>query len=233
MYKTIVIIAIFLSGILFVSAFYQNENPANDEVQNIVALGDSLTDGVGDKTGEGYVNNLEELLNQEKEAKVTIQNYAIRGQESDGVKKQLNLTNITQDVQQADYIILFIGTNDLLQSNGGNLSDINKSSIEAGAQKYEENLHEILSKIREENASSPILFLGLYNPYPGSEEIEHIIESWNKNSKDAVDSYQNVKFISTNDIFEEKSTKYFSDALHPNEKGYEKITERIVKEYDF
>jgi len=77
------------------------------------------------------------------------------------------------------------------------------------------------------------LFLGLYNPYPDSQEIEDEIVEWNEKSQAIVDDYENIKFILTNELFQEKSTDYFSDALHPNEKGYSLITKKILDEYDF
>ncbi|QFT89554.1 Spore germination lipase LipC [Bacillus sp. THAF10] len=233
MKRSFILVTVLLVIVLISSAmFHKKENPTGKE-ESMVALGDSLTHGVGDDGGQGYIDNLEGLLEEEKNIVVRVKNYAIRGQESDGVVKQVNLTNVSQDLQKADYIILFIGTNDLLQSNGGDLSGIDEKKIAAGAKNYEENIEQILTRIRKENPSSPILFLGLYNPYPDSTQIERIIERWNRNSLEVVKKYDKVKFISTNHILKEKSTEYFSDALHPNEKGYQKITERIVKEFDF
>ncbi len=133
----------------------------------------------------------------------------------------------------ADYILLFIGTNDLIDSNGGDLYEINEDKIDQGQESYSENLEEILEKLRDANSEAPILLLGLYNPYPDSEKIDEIMEDWNAESKKIVDDYGRTKFIATNDIFKEKSTEYFSDALHPNKKGYQLIARKIVKEYDF
>jgi lysophospholipase L1-like esterase len=41
-------------------------------------------------------------------------------------------------------------------------------------------------------------------------------------------------FIPINDLFKDKKkTKYFSDKLHPNEKGYQLIANRVLESYDF
>ncbi|MFC4075361.1 GDSL-type esterase/lipase family protein [Salinithrix halophila] len=82
--------------------------------KRMVALGDSLTYGYGDRLGNGYVDSLEERLNEKYEKTFTIKNYGIRGQETDGVLKQLAHWNIQQEVKKADTVILFIGTNDLI-----------------------------------------------------------------------------------------------------------------------
>lgn len=229
------LIVVALIGAGFYSGYQKKAetNEPDHSPKTMVTLGDSLTYGVGDKSGEGYVDNLEKLIQEEKDANVKVKNYGIPGQESDGVVKQVKLTNIQKDIRNADYIILFIGTNDLIQSNGGDLKGINEEKIKEGAVKYEKNVKEILKSIRQENKDVPVLFLGLYNSYPDSAEHEDIIVEWNENSQKMVDDFEPIKFISTNDLFKEKSKEYFSDSLHPNEKGYDLITEKIIDEYDF
>ncbi|WP_010194266.1 DUF459 domain-containing protein [Bacillus sp. m3-13] len=239
MKKTIIyaaaLIVVALIGAGFYSGYQNNKETTNSDQspKTMFTLGDSLTYGVGDKSGEGYVENLEKLIQDEKGANVKVKNYGIPGQESDGVVKQVKLTNIQKDIRNADYIILFIGTNDLIQSNGGDLKGINEKVIKEGALEYEKNVKEILKTIRQENKDVPILFLGLYNSYPDSTEHEDIIIEWNENSQKMVDEFNRIKFISTNDLFKEKSKEYFSDSLHPNEKGYDLITKKIIDEYDF
>lgn len=239
MKKTIIyaaaLIVVALIGAGFFSGYQDNEDTtdSNRSSKTMVTLGDSLTYGVGDNSGEGYVENLENLIQEEKAANVKVENYGIPGQESDGVAKQVKLTNIQEDIRNADYIILFIGTNDLIQSNGGDLKGINEEKIKECAVEYEKNIQEILTTIRQENKDAPILFLSLYNSYPDSAEHEDIIVRWNANSQKIIDDFERIKFISTNDLFEEKSKEYFSDSLHPNEKGYELITKKIIEEYDF
>ncbi|TYS55908.1 hypothetical protein FZC74_17775 [Sutcliffiella horikoshii] len=239
MKNTIIYAAALILAALIGAGFYsgyqentetnENDNPP----KNMVTLGDSLTYGVGDNSGEGYVENLEKLIQDEKSANVRVKNYGIPGQKSDGVVKQVKLTNIQKDIRNADYIILFIGTNDLIQSNGGDLKGINEEKIKEGAVEYEKNIEEILKTVRQENKDVPILFLGLYNSYPDSAEHENIIVEWNENSQRIVDDYKRIKFISTNDLFKEKSKEYFSDSLHPNKKGYDLITKKIIDEFDF
>ncbi|NMH74185.1 hypothetical protein HF078_13930 [Bacillus sp. RO2] len=239
MKKTIIytaaLIVVALLGAGLYSGYQDNTqtNKSKHSPKTMVTLGDSLTYGVGDKSGEGYVENLEKLIQEEKETNVKLKNYGIPGQESDGVVKQVKLTNIQKDIRNADYIILFIGTNDLIQSNGGDLKGINEEKIKKGAVEYEKNIQDIVKTIRQENQDVPILFLGLYNSYPDSAEHESIIDEWNTNSQRLVNDYERIKFISTNDLFNEKSKEYFSDSLHPNEKGYDLITKKIIDEYDF
>ncbi|WJE14214.1 GDSL-type esterase/lipase family protein [Halobacillus sp. ACCC02827] len=200
--------------------------------ERIVALGDSLTYGIGDDSGQGYVENLKQWFETNGED-VKVDNYGIPDQQTDGMLTQMNDPEVLKSLQKADYILLFIGTNDLIESNGGDLSEINKEAIAAGKKDYVKNLKSILKTVRGSNGDAPILFLGLYNPYPNNGKIDEIIKEWNSTSKGLIDSYTGITFVETNDLFEEKTTRIFSDELHLNEKGYERLTKRIIQAYDF
>ncbi|AJD89823.1 GDSL-like lipase/acylhydrolase [Jeotgalibacillus malaysiensis] len=210
---------------------YDHNTP--ERGQELVALGDSLTYGVGDQSGAGYAENLEEVVNENREEPLTVYNYGIPGQQTDGLLAQLEDEEVKATLKNAEYFTVFIGTNDLIKTNGGDLNPLYDDRIQTGKEDYEKNLEEILTILREENPEAPILFLGLFNPYPENEEIQQIIDDWNNLSKSMVEEYPRVKFIATDGILKEKSTEYFSDALHPNEKGYELITKRMIEEYDF
>lgn len=71
---------------------YNKENwelSSNTPEKQIIALGDSLTYGYGDRSGEGYVDNLQWLFNKHYKGKVTVQNHGIPGQKSDGLLQQI------------------------------------------------------------------------------------------------------------------------------------------------
>ncbi|WP_408006459.1 GDSL-type esterase/lipase family protein [Pseudalkalibacillus sp. A8] len=224
---------LIISTIAGIVGLNKKQEAKTKKHEEVVALGDSLTYGVGDNTGNGYVSDLQLLLSQNKGGAVTVHNYGIPGQQSDGLLYQIKNTDVKDDLDDADYFIIFIGTNDVLKSNGHNLLPIYEKRLEVGKADYENNIREILSIIRNKNQEAPILFLGLYNPFPDSVQIEQVIEEWNKTSNEIINEYPRVKFISTNELFQKKSTEYFSDSLHPNKKGYKLITKKIVNEYDF
>ncbi|MFD6443408.1 GDSL-type esterase/lipase family protein, partial [Peribacillus sp. NPDC060186] len=219
--------------ICFVAYKFQASEPEDE--QDVMAFGDSLTYGKGDKDGEGYVEGLEdELNNSDSEKKVLFWNYGIKGQETDGVIDQLEDNRINTKLDKADTFIVYIGTNDLINSNGGNLKKISDQKIIDGKREYINHLHKILSILLKKNKKADILVVGLYNPKKDDQRLEKHVHDYNQSVKEVVEEDKRMIFIPTNDLFENKKKKeYFSDKIHPNEKGYQLITNRILVSYDF
>ncbi|CAH0232830.1 MULTISPECIES: GDSL-type esterase/lipase family protein [Peribacillus] len=229
-----------LAGLLIIVlvicfAAYELQASESEDVQRVMAFGDSLTYGKGDKDGEGYIEGLEdELNNPQSEQKVSFWNYGIKGQETDGVMKQLDDYRIKTKLDEADTFIVYIGTNDLINSNGGDLEKISDRKIIEGKREYISHLKKITSTLIEANDKADILVVGLYNPIKGNQKLEKHIRDYNLSIKGIADKDKRMLFIPTNDLFEDKKkTEYFSDKLHPNEKGYQLIANRVLESYDF
>ncbi|RIW38812.1 hypothetical protein D3H55_00175 [Bacillus salacetis] len=220
------ILGIFITTVILGWANYESKE------HTIAAFGDSLTYGYGDKGEEGYVDDVETVLNDKYESgPVDILNYGIVGQESKGVLQQLKDPEVREEAAEADSIIVFIGTNDLINSNGGDLNPLHEKKIKEGKDEYQRNLKSILKILRDENDKVPIHLIGLYNPYPENLEIEGYIDQWNKLNIEMSDKFAGINYIPLNGVFKDKSKrKYFSDSLHPNEAGYKLISRRILKD---
>ena len=231
--KRIVGLLFIVLVICLVAYAFQGVDAKND--QRVMAFGDSLTYGKGDKEGEGYIDDLKHETNDaDSEKKVQFWNYGIKGQETDGVMKQLEDTEINTKLDKADTFIVYIGINDLINSNGGNLKKINDQKINDGKKEYVEHLDKILSILLEKNKNADILVIGLFNPNKGDVKLENHINSYNSSIKERVAKDNRLKYIPTNDLFENKDKEqYFSDEIHPNEKGYQLITNRILDKYNF
>lgn len=229
-----VIFMIILITILAAFSLYDQSSDKSDGDRKVVAFGDSLTYGFGDEKGAGYIQTLEEKLNNQKQVDYEFSNEAIYGLESSGILNQLSDITISSKLENADYFILFIGTNDLINSNGGDLADIKKDEIERGQEIYQQNLEAIINILKQKNKDAPILVLGLYNPYPDSRQIESILDNWNKGIVNTIRDEKTITYIPTNDLFKGKNKKdYFSDSLHLNDKGYDLIANRILDKYKF
>jgi lysophospholipase L1-like esterase len=231
--KTLLILSLIF--IIVLLAAFSIVNPEKEEEDRlVVAFGDSLTYGYGDKKGSGYIDTLQTKLNSQNNKDFNFENEAIYGLESSGILTQLSDVSIRGKLDEADYFILFIGTNDLINSNGGNLENLKHEEIENGQKAYLQNLSAILNILTDKNENAQILLLGLYNPYPDSAAIETVIDDWNSEIKKAAKQEDQVVYIPTNDLFKGKDKKqYFSDSLHLNDKGYNLISERILEKYNF
>lgn len=230
--KKIVGLFFIVLVICLVAYAFQAVDAKND--QRVMAFGDSLTYGKGDKEGEGYIDDLKHKTNDSDSEKVQFWNYGIKGQETDGVIKQLEDLEINTKLDKADTFIVYIGINDLINSNGGNLKKINDQKINDEKKEYVQHLDKILSELLKKNNKADILVIGLYNPNKDDLKLENHISDYNHSIQKMVDKDSRLKYIPTNDLFENKDKKaYFSDEIHPNEEGYQLITNRILDKYDF
>lgn len=91
-----------------------NDPLSKDKIQ-ILALGDSLTKGVGDEAGDGYVGKVKRTLEQETGRPVYVWNYAVNGARTKDLLAKLEEAGSADYVRQANVILLTIGGNDLNQ----------------------------------------------------------------------------------------------------------------------
>ncbi|SFS89047.1 GDSL-type esterase/lipase family protein [Marininema halotolerans] len=199
--------------------------------KRILALGDSLTYGYGDREHEGYVGGLKRALNREdSDTQYRTTNAGIYGLRTDGVLKQLAKPEMTQSVKQADGIILFIGTNDFIQSTGGNMTHLYRNRLAKGEKRFVHHLHRILTQLRKQNSDAPITLLGLYDPYPNRVVSDPYIAKWNQASRNVIKHYHQTRFVPTQSLFEHRSKReVFSDELHPNHQGYQLIVQQLLR----
>ncbi|MBM7693070.1 lysophospholipase L1-like esterase [Peribacillus deserti] len=227
-------ILVIIAGL---AAYILNKPEEEKNEKVITALGDSLTYGLGDSKGHGYVTSLQKKLNKEHpDQTYNVKSFGVVGQESGGLLKRLSDPKVSKAVHNSDYIIVFIGTNDLVNSSKGNdLKGLPPRKLEEAKQNYLENLDHIVDTVEQLNHDVPIILLGLYNPYPNNgEKIEAYIDDWNQSANQLVKDEMRITFISTNDLFKGKEKKdYFYDSLHVNDKGYDLIAEKIINSYRF
>jgi lysophospholipase L1-like esterase len=201
----------------------------------IVALGDSLTSGFGDQSGNtGYITVLDQMLRKQRGVDQTqVKNYAIGGHRSDQLLDELNRSEVQYSISKADYIIVTIGGNDVITVAQQNIFDLTNAPFAEGNREYLINLNQIVSKIKEYNPHAHLYFVGIYNPFAslfsGVPEIEQLIESWNQSTENVLSSYDNTYFIPVADVFKGKEDQYlFDDYIHPNEAGYKQMANRIL-----
>ncbi|MGM8366513.1 SGNH/GDSL hydrolase family protein [Virgibacillus sp. W0181] len=199
----------------------------------VVAIGDSLTQGVGDSTGEGgYVGILNRSLNENKNI-VQFENYGKRGNRSDQLLKRLEDPEIAASLKQADIVLITIGANDIMQVFKESFTNLTMRKFEHERLQYEERLEMIFNKIKEVNPDTSIYLLGFYNPFDkyfkDIEELDMIVNGWNNTGKNVAQTFDQTYYIPIDDLFNEDTVNLFAeDNFHPNHLGYQRIAERVL-----
>lgn len=200
---------------------------------NIVAIGDSLTQGVGDRTGEGgYIGILDRTINHDRNIAV-FENYGKRGNRTNQLLKRLDEPNIIASIKQADIVLLTIGANDIMQVAKENFTNLTFKQFAEERVHFKERLTHIFSKIKEQNPYAQIYLLGIYNPFKqyfeDIKELEMIVNDWNNTSASVTAQFEDSTFIPIKDLFDHSEEPLFADDhFHPNYHGYYLIAERVL-----
>jgi lysophospholipase L1-like esterase len=239
-----------------------------DESQNykksvhFVAVGDSLTEGVGDETKRGgYIPLVTDALQQKYElTSVEKDNYGVSGERSDQILKRVKKdSDLRSSLASADLITMTVGGNDLFQAFQKNLTAKTAKQFNRPIKKYGEYVTDILAEMRELNPKAPIYVVGIYNPYylnfPDIKAMQTVVDNWNKETERLTKEMSNCFFVPVNDLLykgiatkdsAETSTSstsevkndalYDEDNFHPNNLGYQlmatAIQEKIVDTKD-
>lgn len=206
----------------------------SEEVQTkkltVLALGDSLTRGTGDETGQGYVGLVTARLKEELDD-VLVHNLGINGQNSSQLLQQLNEKNVIRQIQQADVILMTIGGNDLFQG-GDTLNHLNADNIKNLQENYLKNLEQIFTAIRGSNQQATIYMIGLYNPFIELDPTgvtNEVVRGWNYATETVAGKFEDIVFVPTFDLFQLSVNDYlYTDYFHPNQAGYELIGDRLA-----
>lgn len=199
----------------------------------LVGIGDSLTEGVGDPLKEGYIGITKDELERKYNINVAMDNYAKKGLRSDQLLKKLKKQEITHALADADMIFMTIGGNDMMQVFQKHFFHLNVDLFEKQSETFADNLREIMTIIRAENAEAPIFVIGLFNPYMVyfSEivEINKVIQIWNQKTEAVLDEYSQSYFVPTDFLFsDDEELLLHEDYFHPNRQGYELMAEELM-----
>ncbi|WP_410992920.1 SGNH/GDSL hydrolase family protein [Bacillus cereus] len=198
----------------------------------IVSLGDSLTRGVGDKEGIGYVGRMKEDLQKDYKQKIALTNLAVSGAKMPDLLKQIESNGAQYSIKQADVIVLTIGGNDLFPG-WELLGKIDLETYRPDTETFQNEAKKIIEEIRKLNTDSPIFWLGLYNPFEDVEDLKgssNIVVDWNASLEKLALNDKNVYITPTFDLFQNRGKDLlYSDHFHPNEVGYTYMAERLVQ----
>ncbi|MGX7243387.1 SGNH/GDSL hydrolase family protein [Enterococcus quebecensis] len=177
------------------------------EVIHYVAIGDSLTEGIGDSTSSGgFVPLVAKDLQEEYHLNgVQTDNFGKNGDRSDQILKRIKKNSeIQEGFASADIITLTVGGNDLMKVIKGDVFRLTKDSFNKPLRNYQKEVEKLLTEIREYNTDAPIYVLGIYNPFylyfPDITEMQEIVDNWNNGTQEIVKAEKNAYFIPINDL---------------------------------
>lgn len=169
-----------------------------------VAIGDSLTQGVGDSSKQGgFVPVLSQALESDFNWQVTSRNYGIAGNTSNQILQRIQeKKDIKRDLKKAKMMTLTVGGNDVIHVIKDNITNLNVNTFSKPAVEYQKRLRHIIELVRKDNKTLPIYIVGIYNPFylnfPEMTEMQTIVDNWNQSTEDVCKEYDNVYFVPVN-----------------------------------
>ena len=227
---------------------------AKKKVVTYVAIGDSLTKGVGDTTNQGgFVPLLAQSLTNESGLEFKAINYGVSGNTSGQILSRIReKKEIRKDLKQAQLLTITVGGNDLRKAILEDTSNLDLDRFEKASKAYEKNLKQIIELARKDNPDLPVYVVGIYNPlylnFPDLTELQTLVDQWNQRTEETLSAYQGVYFVPINDLLykgidgksgvteselgKETVTNdalYDEDSFHPNNTGYEIMKEAVLE----
>ncbi|MGA9232594.1 MAG: SGNH/GDSL hydrolase family protein [Exiguobacterium oxidotolerans] len=188
-----------------------------------VALGDSLTRGVGASNGNSYAAIVGQELIKDNTVE-RFQNLAVSGARTEDLLKQLEQKEVLRSLSQAKVISVTIGGNDLF-NRGEGVANFDAKKTADTIKSAQTNLEKTFKILRDENPDAVIFYVGLYNPFRASENgeaFDAIVQNWNAESRQLGLEYD-IEVIDTFNLVRDVKRDLSSDQFHPNDSTYEQI----------
>ena len=223
---------------------------------NYVAIGDSLTEGVGDQTNQGgFIPLLSNAISEISDVNVVSQNFGVAGNTSTQIYKRMTKEKKIQSaIKKADVITITVGGNDVMKVIRTQLTNLTENSFEKPAQTYQKQLTEIFDFIRDNNPNAQVYVLGIYNPFylnfPDITEMQVIINHWNQTTQETIAQQKQMYFVPINDLLYQgvngskgvttsdgevqtitNNALFEEDHFHPNNIGYQIMSDAVAEAY--
>ncbi|WP_160036495.1 GDSL-type esterase/lipase family protein [Paenibacillus sp. An7] len=198
-------------------------------VYRYLALGDSLTVGIGALFGSGFVPLYQKRLEYHLRSAVLVSNQGINGLTSQRLLSMVKYNQYLRNlIVHADIITISIGGNDLIQAARSTRWNLSSPLFTQTLDVCEHNMKEILSQIQslKKDSSYFIRLVGLYNPLPKNEAAYHWVKQYNDflTSRDS----HNIATAQLLYAFQGRERELlFFDRVHPSSKGYRVIESQL------
>lgn len=214
---------------------------------NILAVGDSLTRGIGDTSGKGgYVERVKEGLKSRLGKDTFVWNLAVSGAKTGDLLELLDEKNgaVADAAKKANVILLTIGGNDLFDIGIGDPDaaaradklTLDYDSIQKSLPEAYKRLDACLTRLSELNPTAKIVYLMFYHPFLDydKERVGALfVQQWYAKAFEIANRLGNVTVVPTYDLFDQSPQKYlYTDHFHPNADGYARMADRVLQTLD-
>lgn len=218
---------------------------------NYVAIGDSLTFGLGDASESGgYVPLVKSQLAEVDNVTLTSENFGKSGDTSSQVYQRIvKSKDIQAGLAKADLITMTVGANDLMHIIKKDVMNMDLNKVKAGQKVYQKNLNRLIKEIRKYNPQAPLVVASIYNPFyvyfPQITDMKTSMGLWNQTTQQVLKQYPQTYYVDIDTVMTQPKGSilannkagqdafnpylYTEDHFHPNNRGYQAIAGRFVK----
>ncbi|MET3697596.1 lysophospholipase L1-like esterase [Bacillus oleivorans] len=194
-----------------------------------LALGDSLTEGVGASAHDkSFTSLFFDAIKQTIECEYM--NYGKSARCSGELLEFLTDSKIRDLLKRATHITITTGGNDMIRAYRNNATFLEYVRT---VRSLEQNLKRILQNITETNPNSKIFLMGLYNPGHTDHSLYNmanlLIQKINKVYEETAKHFR-VETINPMGSFLNKP-HLLADEVHPNDLGYKVLANLFLNKY--
>jgi lysophospholipase L1-like esterase len=192
-----------------------------------LALGDSLTEGIGaNNSSAHFVAQYFKHLRHSNQCYV--RNFGISGMTSDELLSLVNNPAMIRLLPKVNHITITTGGCDFINLYENN--ELTLKKIIRTTRKLQDNVKKILTLVRKENPAAVLRVLGFYIPLPAYEigvgKASFLIQSLNRAYEKICNQF-GAKLVDPFDVFLNRKD-YFSDEVHPNQTGYDELAKLFI-----
>jgi lysophospholipase L1-like esterase len=210
----------------------------------LIALGDSITAGVGGKWNRGYPKHLQDLLEPHL-PDLKLINWGIPGLTIPRLTKALRKgEHLHASLAEATCIVMTIGGNDILKALPKKMDEQTHAFTATDRERVAQTLDEMMTTLRG-LTKSPVYIGDLYNPFPQSQLAATLIGAFNAQLVHPLaERYENVQIVRASEVLlgqEDRAIQYYKSGtlkdlkklwrhpIHPNDEGHATLAQAFYQ----
>ncbi|MCF6137339.1 GDSL-type esterase/lipase family protein [Pseudalkalibacillus berkeleyi] len=196
-----------------------------------VAIGDSLTIGIGTSRQTNFVSMYTNSLEEDFDCSVNVHVFARNGAKTNRILDYFKKKKVRQAIKDADVISITAGGNDLKKIVKKYMRTKDEGIIREAVLLSMKNISSMINEIhslKQGESKYLIRVVGLYNPYSHL----NFSHKWIRLFNDRLKNFESdqLKVVEIYEGFEKGGRSVLSiDRLHPNKEGYLIITKALLK----